>query len=230
MAKNKRITKARASFDNATMFSLVEAVKLVKQNAVAKFDESVEIAVNTGLDTRHSDQQVRSTVNLPHGTGKTLRVAVFARGAKAEEAQKAGADIIGAEDLVEKIQGGFLEFDRCVATPDMMALVGRIGKILGPKNLMPNPKLGTVTNNISEAVRDSKGGQVQFRTDKSGIVHALVGKSSFAEDALVDNVRAFIGAINTAKPAGSKGTYLKKISISSTMGPGVKLDLTKITA
>ncbi len=230
MAKNKRITSARASFDRNQVYTIAQAVKLVKDNAKAKFDESVEIAINTGLDTRHSDQQIRNSVNLPNGTGKTLRVAVFARGDKAEDAKKAGADIVGAEDLMEKIQGGFLEFDRCIATPDMMAVVGRIGKILGPKNLMPNPKLGTVTPNVAEAVKDAKGGQVQFRTDKSGIVHALIGKASFSEDALVGNVKAFIQAINNSKPAGAKGAYLKKISLSSTMGPGVKLDITQLSA
>lgn len=230
MAKNKRITNARSSFDRNQVYTITDAVKIVKQNAGAKFDESVEIAINTGLDTRHSDQQIRNSVNLPNGTGKTLRVAVFARADKAEEAKKAGADIVGAEDLMEKIQGGFLEFDRCIATPDMMAIVGRIGKILGPKNLMPNPKLGTVTPNVTEAVKDAKGGQVQFRTDKAGIVHALVGKASFSEDALVGNIKTFIQAINAAKPSGAKGAYLKKISLSSTMGPGVKLDITQLQA
>ncbi len=230
MAHNKRIVKARGNVDKNIFYNIPQAISLVKQNATAKFDESIEMAINTGLDTRHSDQQIRSSVNLPHGTGKTFRVAVFARGDKAEEAKKAGADIVGAEDLMEKIQGGFLDFDRCVATPDMMAIVGRIGKILGPKNLMPNPKLGTVTPNIAEAVKDAKGGQVQFRTDKAGIVHALIGKASFADESLVANAKAFIAAINSVKPSGAKGAYLKKISLSSTMGPGVKLDLSQLSS
>jgi large subunit ribosomal protein L1 len=200
-------------------------VKAVKDAATAKFDETVELALALGVDPRHADQMVRGTVNLPHGTGKTLRVAVFARGDKADEAKAAGADIVGAEDLAEQVQAGQIDFDRCIATPDLMPLVGRLGRILGPRGLMPNPKLGTVTPNVREAVEAAKGGQVQFRVEKAGIVHAGVGKASFGADQLVANVKAFVDAINKAKPSGAKGTYLKRANISSTMGPGVKVDV-----
>ena len=216
--------------DRSKTFPLDEAVKLVKENANAKFDETVEIAVNLGVDPRHADQNVRGVVNLPSGTGRDVRVAVFARDAKAAEAQAAGADIIGAEDLVERINGGFMEFDRVIATPDMMALVGRLGKVLGPRGLMPNPRVGTVTPNVGQAVKDAKGGAVEFRAEKSGIVHAGIGKASFTEDALVANVRALMDALNKAKPSGAKGTYVKKISLSSTMGPGVKIDAGSVAA
>ena len=201
-----------------------EAITAVKANAKAKFDESVEISVNLGVDPRHADQQVRGVVNLPSGTGKDVRVAVFARAAKAEEATKAGADIVGAEDLLERVQGGFLEFDRVIATPDMMALVGRLGKVLGPRGLMPNPKVGTVTPNVAQAVKDAKGGAVEFRVEKAGIVHAGIGKVSFTDDALLANVRAMVDALSKAKPSGAKGQYIKKIALSSTMGPGVKVE------
>jgi large subunit ribosomal protein L1 len=206
-------------------YSVEDAVKFIKDNAKVKFDETIEIAMNLGIDPRHSDQQVRGVVQLPHGTGKSMRVAVFAKDAKAEDAKNAGADIVGAEDLAEKIQAGEIEFDRCIATPDMMAVVGRLGKVLGPKGLMPNPKLGTVTQDVATAVQAAKGGEVQFRCEKAGIVHAGVGKASFDEQALAENVRAFIGAISKAKPSGVKGTYIMKASISSTMGPGIKLDM-----
>lgn len=225
MAKTgKRITKAREGLDREKFYSVEDAVKLVKTNATAKFDESIEVAMNLGVDPRHADQMVRGVVSLPNGTGRTVRVAVFAKDAKAEEATKAGADIVGAEDLMEKIQGGFMDFDRVIATPDMMAVVGRLGKVLGPRGLMPNPKVGTVTPNVEQAVKDSKGGAVEFRVEKAGIVHAGVGKSSFGEKEIAENVQAFIEAVAKAKPAGAKGTYIKKISISSTMGPGVKID------
>ena len=223
--QGKRLKAARATLDRAKLYPLVDAVKLVKGNAKAKFDETVEVALNLGVDPRHADQMVRGTVNLPHGTGKTLLVAVFAKGDKAEEAVAAGADVVGAEDLAERVQGGVIEFDRCIATPDMMPLVGRLGRILGPRGLMPNPKLGTVTPNVREAVEAAKGGQVQFKVEKAGIVSAGVGKASFDEDKLVANVRAFVDAINRAKPSGAKGTYLKRANLSSTMGPGVKLDI-----
>jgi large subunit ribosomal protein L1 len=209
---------------------LGEAVKLVKENATAKFDETVEIAVNLGVDPRHADQQVRGVVNLPSGTGRDVRVAVFARGPKADEATAAGAEVVGAEDLLEKVQGGFMDFDRVIATPDMMALVGRLGKVLGPRGLMPNPKVGTVTMNVGQAVKDAKGGAVEFRVEKAGIVHAGVGKVSFTEDALIANVRALVEALNRSKPSGAKGTYIKKISLSSTMGPGVKIEPGSIQA
>jgi large subunit ribosomal protein L1 len=222
MAQPKRI-KAWTN-DHAKTYPLDEAVKLVKGNAKAKFDETVEIAVNLGVDPRHADQQVRGVVNLPSGTGRDVRVAVFARGPQAEAATSAGADIVGAEDLVEKINGGFMDFDRVIATPDMMALVGRLGKVLGPRGLMPNPKVGTVTPNVAQAVKDAKGGAIEFRVEKAGIVHAGVGKASFTEAALVANIKALMDALNRAKPSGAKGTYVKKISISSTMGPGVKID------
>jgi len=222
----KRLKKAYEGLDpDAPPIGVGEAVKLVKSRATAKFDETVEIAMNLNIDPRKQDQNLRGTVMLPHGTGKSVRVGVFARGDKAKEAEAAGADVVGAEDLAEKIQAGQIDFDRAVATPDMMALVGRLGKILGPRGLMPNPRLGTVTQNIAEAVQAAKGGQVEFRADKAGIVHAGVGKASFTEDALVDNVRAFVGAITRAKPTGVKGTYINKVALSSTMGPGVKVEL-----
>lgn len=225
MAKlGKRLKKAYEGVDRDALVAVEEAVKLVKVNASAKFDETIEIAMNLGIDPRHADQQVRGTVALPAGTGKSVRVAVFARGDKAEEAKAAGADIVGAEDLMEQIQGGMLDFDRCIATPDMMAVVGRLGKVLGPRNLMPNPKLGTVTPNVKDAVEAAKGGEVQFRAEKNGIIHAGVGKASFSEEALTENVKAFVKAIQTARPSGAKGTYIKRIALSSTMGPGVKID------
>ena len=221
----KRTVKSREGIDRNKEYSVDDAVKLIKERATAKFDETIEIAMNLGVDSRHADQMVRGVVALPNGTGKSVRVAVFAKDAKADEAQKAGADIVGAEDLVEKIQGGFMEFDRVIATPDMMALVGRLGKVLGPRNLMPNPKVGTVTPNVAQAVKDAKGGAVEFRVSKSGnIVHAGVGKASFSEDALSQNVKAFIDAVAKAKPSGAKGTYIKRIALSSTMGPGVKVE------
>ena len=226
----KRLRKASETVDRDTAYSVVDAVKALKQSATAKFDETIEIAMNLGIDTRHADQQVRGVVQLPHGTGKTMRVAVFAKGNKAEEAKAAGADLVGAEDLAEKVQAGEMNFDRVVATPDMMAVVGRLGKILGPRGLMPNPKLGTVTPNVAEAVKAAKGGEVQFRAQKEGIVHAGIGKASFGEDALVANVRAFVVAINRAKPSGAKGTFIKKVAISSTMGPGIKLDIADATS
>lgn len=214
--------------DANKLHPLEDAVKTVKANAKAKFDESVEIAVNLGVDPRHADQQVRGVVTLPAGTGKDVRVAVFARGAKADEALAAGADVVGAEDLVEKFQGGFMDFDRVIASPDMMALVGRLGKVLGPRGLMPNPKVGTVTPNVAQAVKDAKGGAIEFRVEKAGIVHAGIGKTSFTEEALASNVRALVEALNRSKPAGAKGTYIKRISLSSTMGPGVKVELGSI--
>ncbi|MCB1312240.1 MAG: 50S ribosomal protein L1 [Sedimentitalea sp.] len=226
MAKlGKRTRAAREAFAGKDNLSVEEAVKLVKANASAKFDETVEIAMNLGVDPRHADQMVRGVVGLPNGTGKTVRVAVFARGAKAEEAEKAGADIVGAEDLMETIQGGKIEFDRCIATPDMMPIVGRLGKVLGPRNLMPNPKVGTVTMDVKEAVEAAKGGQVQFKAEKAGVIHAGVGKASFDEAKLVENVRAFVDAVQKAKPSGAKGTYMKKIALSSTMGPGVSVSV-----
>ncbi|MCE8509558.1 50S ribosomal protein L1 [Ruegeria pomeroyi] len=226
MAKlGKRTRAAREAFAGKEELSVEEAVALVKSAASAKFDETVEIAMNLGVDPRHADQMVRGVVGLPNGTGKTVRVAVFARGPKAEEAQAAGADIVGAEDLMETIQSGKIEFDRCIATPDMMPVVGRLGKILGPRNLMPNPKVGTVTMDVAQAVQNAKGGEVQFKVEKAGVIHAGVGKVSFDEAKLVENVRAFVDAVAKAKPAGAKGTYLKKIAISSTMGPGVSVDV-----
>ncbi|CUH65796.1 50S ribosomal protein L1 [Thalassovita gelatinovora] len=226
MAKlGKRTTAAREAFAGKENLTVEEAVALVKANANAKFDETIEIAMNLGVDTRHADQMVRGVVSLPNGTGKTVRVAVFARGPKAEEAQAAGADIVGAEDLMEAIQGGKIDFDRCIATPDMMPVVGRLGKILGPRNLMPNPKVGTVTMDVKEAVAAAKGGEVQFRAEKAGVVHAGVGKASFDEAKLVENVKAFVSAVAKAKPTGAKGAYMKKIAISSTMGPGVSIDV-----
>src|ERR1700760_2256712 len=224
----KRITAWTG--DRDAIHPLPEAIKLVKTNATAKFDESIEIAVNLGVDPRHADQNVRGVVSLPSGTGREVRVAVIAKDAKAAEATAAGADIVGAEDLVERIQGGFMEFDRVIATPDMMALVGRLGKVLGPRGLMPNPRVGTVTPNVAQAVKDAKGGAIEFRTEKTGIIHAGIGKASFTEDALLANVRALVDALNKAKPSGAKGTYVKKISLSSTMGPGVKIDTSSLNA
>ncbi|MEL6914702.1 MAG: 50S ribosomal protein L1 [Pseudomonadota bacterium] len=221
----KRMKAAKEAFAEKLDVTVEEAVKLVKGNANAKFDETVEIAMNLGVDPRHADQMVRGTVTLPNGTGKTVRVAVFARGPKADEAKEAGADIVGAEDLMETVQGGTIEFDRCIATPDMMPIVGRLGKVLGPRNLMPNPKVGTVTMDVKEAVEAAKGGQVQFKAEKAGVVHAGVGKASFDEAKLVENVRAFVDAVARAKPTGAKGTYMKKVALSSTMGPGVSIDV-----
>ena len=221
----KRTAAARKAFEGKDNLSVGEAVSLVKASASAKFDETLEIALNLGVDPRHADQMVRGVVNLPNGTGKTVRVAVFARGAKADEATAAGADIVGAEDLMESIQGGKIDFDRCIATPDMMPIVGRLGKILGPRNLMPNPKVGTVTMDVAQAIKNAKGGEVQFKVEKAGVIHGGIGKVSFEEGALVENVRAFVQAVNRAKPSGAKGTYLKKISLSSTMGPGVTVDI-----
>ena len=230
MAKlGKRTAAARAAFENKSNVSVEEAVKLIKSNAQAKFDETLEIAMNLGVDPRHADQMVRGVVTLPNGTGKSVRVAVFARGAKADEATAAGADIVGAEDLMETIQSGKTEFDRCIATPDMMPLVGRLGKVLGPRNLMPNPKVGTVTMDVKAAVEAAKGGEVQFKVEKAGVIHGGIGKVSFTEDALAQNVRAFVDAVSKARPAGAKGTYVKKVSLSSTMGPGVSVDLTSAT-
>jgi large subunit ribosomal protein L1 len=216
--------------DRNAAHAVEEAVKLVKANASAKFDETVEIAVNLGVDPRHADQNVRGVVSLPSGTGRDVRVAVIAKDAKAAEATAAGADIVGAEDLVERIQGGFMDFDRVIATPDMMALVGRLGKILGPRGLMPNPRVGTVTPNVGQAVKDAKGGAIEFRVEKAGIVHAGVGKASFTDEALLANVRALVDALNKAKPTGAKGTYVKRVSLSSTMGPGFKVDLASLGA
>ncbi|HSK41251.1 MAG TPA: 50S ribosomal protein L1 [Arenibaculum sp.] len=231
MAKiGKRLKSALGTVDRNKLYGVEDAIRAVKQNATAKFDETIEIAMNLGIDPRHADQMVRGMVQLPNGTGKTVRVAVFARGNKAEEATAAGADIVGAEDLAERIQAGEINFDRCVASPDMMAVVGRLGKILGPRGLMPNPKLGTVTPNVGEAVKAAKGGSVEFRAEKTGIVHAGVGKTSFSDDALLENVRAFVGAINRAKPSGAKGAYVLKVSLSSTMGPGLKLDPATLAA
>ena len=214
--------------DRDAIHGLNDAVKLVKTNATAKFDESIEIAVNLGVDPRHADQQVRGVVSLPSGTGREVRVAVIAKDAKQAEATAAGADIVGAEDLVERIQGGFMDFDRVIATPDMMALVGRLGKILGPRGLMPNPRVGTVTPNVGQAVKDAKGGSIEFRVEKSGIVHAGIGKASFDDDAITANVKALVDALNRAKPAGAKGMYVKRISLSSTMGPGFKVDTASV--
>ena len=231
MAKlGKRTVAARAAFDGKLLISVEDAVKMIKGTATAKFDETIEVAMNLGVDTRHADQMVRGVISLPNGTGKTVRVAVFARGAKADEAKAAGADIVGAEDLMEAIQSGKIEFDRCIATPDLMPLVGRLGKILGPRNLMPNPKVGTVTMDVKTAVAAAKGGEVQYKAEKGGVVHAGIGKVSFSEEKLVQNVRAFVEAVVRAKPTGAKGTYLKKVSLASTMGPGVSLDLGSATA
>ncbi|KGM47529.1 50S ribosomal protein L1 [Pseudooceanicola atlanticus] len=230
MAKlGKRTRAAREAFAGKEDLSVEEAVALIKANAKTKFDETVEIAMNLGVDPRHADQMVRGVVGLPNGTGKDVRVAVFARGPKADEAKAAGADIVGAEDLMETIQGGTIEFDRCIATPDMMPIVGRLGKVLGPRNLMPNPKVGTVTMDVAEAVQAAKGGEVQFKAEKAGVVHAGVGKVSFDEAKLVENIRAFVDAVSKAKPAGAKGTYMKKVSLSSSMGPGVSVSVENAT-
>jgi len=225
--KGKRMKNALATYDRESHYGVPEAVKIVKDAAAnTKFDETVEIAMNLSVDPRHADQMVRGTVSLPHGTGKSLRVAVFAKGDKAAEAEAAGADLVGADDLAEKVQKGEIDFDRCIATPDMMAVVGKLGKILGPKGMMPNPKLGTVTPDVKGAIQLAKAGQIEFRVEKTGIIHAGVGKASFSEEALSENVSAFFDAIMKAKPSGAKGTYVKKVSLTSTMGPGVKLDVT----
>ena len=229
MPQQTKRVKARTG-DQRVVHLLPEAVKLVKANATAKFDESIEIAVNLGVDPRHADQQVRGVVSLPSGTGRDVRVAVIAKDAKAEEARAAGAEIVGAEDLVERIQGGFMEFDRVIASPDMMALVGRLGKILGPRGLMPNPRVGTVTPNVGQAVKDAKGGSIEFRVEKAGIVHAGIGKASFTDEALLANARALVAALSRAKPTGAKGTYIKRISLSSTMGPGFTVDTASVVA
>ncbi len=220
----KRLREAKKSIDREKLYGLDEAVKLVKDRAKAKFDETIEIAMNLGVDPRHADQMVRGVCNLPNGTGRTVRVAVFARGAKADEARAAGADVIGAEELVTEVQGGTINFDKCIATPDMMPLVGRLGKILGPRGMMPNPKVGTVTMDVTEAVRGAKGGAVEFRVEKAGILHAGIGKASFSETALVENIKAFADAVSRARPAGAKGTFVKRVALSSTMGPGVKIE------
>ena len=226
----KRIKTARTGIDRSKSYPLTEAVKLVKEHASAKFDETIEIAMNLGVDPRHADQMVRGVVSLPNGTGRTLRVAVFARGAKADEAKKAGADVVGAEDLVESVQKGEINFDRCIATPDMMPLVGRLGKVLGPRGLMPNPKVGTVTNDVTAAVKDAKGGAVEFRVEKAGIIQAGVGKASFGETQLAENIRAFTDAVQKSRPAGAKGTFIQRVALSSTMGPGVRVDTTTLGA
>lgn len=228
--KGKRLTSAYQTLEADRQYSLDEAIRLVKQNATAKFDETVEVSVRLGVDPRHADQMVRGVVSLPHGTGKQLRVAVFAKGDKAEEARAAGADVVGAEDLAERVQAGEIDFDRCIAAPDMMAVVGRLGKILGPRGLMPNPKLGTVTPDVAAAVRAAKAGQIEFRVEKAGIVHGGVGKASFAEEALAANIRAFVDALVKAKPAGAKGTYLRSANITSTMGPGLRLNVGSVTS
>ena len=220
----KRFSSALANVDRDKSYAVAEAVKIVKGNAKAKFDETIELAINLGVDPRHADQMVRGVCALPNGTGRSARVAVFAKGPKAEEAKKAGADVVGAEDLAEKVQAGEIDFEKVIATPDMMAVVGRLGKILGPKGMMPNPKVGTVTMDVAKAIQDSKGGAVEFRVEKAGVVHAGVGKASFTEQAIEENVRAFLDAIQKAKPSGAKGTYVKKVALSSTMGPGVKID------
>jgi large subunit ribosomal protein L1 len=220
----KRIANARKGIDRIKLYPIGEAINLVKQRASAKFDETVEIAMNLGVDPKHADQMVRGVVNLPNGTGRTVRVAVFARGAKAEEARTAGADVVGAEDLVAAVQGGTIDFDRCIATPDMMGLVGRLGKVLGPRGLMPNPRVGTVTMDITAAVKASKGGAVEFRVEKAGIVQGSVGKASFEDGKLIENIKAFVDAVSRAKPSGAKGTYIERVALSSTMGPGVKID------
>ena len=228
MAVGKRLRAAQAKVDRSKSYSLVQAVSLVKSNAVAKFDETVDVALNLGVDPRHADQMVRGMVQLPHGTGKVLRVAVFAKAAKADEATAAGADVVGADDLAEQILAGKVNFDRCIATPDMMPLVGRLGKVLGPRGLMPNPKMGTVTVNVADAVKAAKSGSIEFRVEKAGIIHAGVGKASFSDVALSENIRALVDAIQKAKPAGAKGTYLKKITLSSTMGPGIAVDVSQL--
>ena len=227
---SKRMKAVTAAVDTTKTYALAEAIALVRDNAKAKFDETIEIAMNLGVDPRHADQMVRGVIGMPNGTGKTVRVGVFARGPKADEARAAGADIVGAEDLAAAVQEGKIEFDRCIATPDMMALVGRLGKILGPRNLMPNPRLGTVTMDVKGAVSAAKGGQVEYRAEKAGIVHAGIGKASFPAEKLLENARSFIDAIQKARPTGAKGTYVKKVAVSSSMGAGVKVDLATITA
>jgi large subunit ribosomal protein L1 len=227
---SKRFKKVVEGVDAAKSYEITDAVKLIKSRANAKFDETIELSINLGVDPKHADQMVRGVVSLPSGTGRSLRVAVFAKGAKAEEAKRAGADIVGAEDLAEQINKGVIDFERCIATPDMMGIVGRLGKVLGPRNLMPNPKVGTVTMDVTQAIKDAKGGAVEFRVEKAGIVQAGVGKASFTEDAIVANVKAFVDSVIKAKPAGAKGTYMKKISLSSTMGPGVKVALASVGA
>jgi large subunit ribosomal protein L1 len=224
MTTGKRYKSAREGIDVEKAYPIAEAIKMVKARAKAKFDETIEIAFNLGVDPRHADQMVRGVVNLPNGTGRTLRVGVFARGAKADEAKAAGADVVGAEDLVEKVQGGNIDFDRCIATPDMMPLVGRLGKVLGPRGMMPNPKIGTVTMDVTAAVKGAKGGSVEFRVEKAGIVQAGVGKASFSEEKLVQNIKALADAVTKAKPSGAKGTYIQRVAVSSTMGPGVKVE------
>jgi large subunit ribosomal protein L1 len=224
MASHKRYEKAREGIDPAKAYSVTEAVQMVKERAKAKFDETIEVAINLGVDPRHADQMVRGVVQLPNGTGRTLRVGVFARGPKAEEAKAAGADVVGAEDLVEKVQAGNIDFDRCIATPDMMPLVGRLGKVLGPRGMMPNPKIGTVTMDVTAAVKGAKGGSVEFRVEKAGIIQAGVGKASFSAEKLIENVKALADAVAKAKPAGAKGTYIQRVAVSSTMGPGVKIE------
>jgi large subunit ribosomal protein L1 len=224
MAVGKKLVKAREGVDREKLYTIDDAVKMVKERATAKFDETIEIAMNLGVDPRHADQMVRGVVTLPNGTGRTLRVGVFARGAKAEEAKAAGADVVGAEELVEKVQGGTIDFDRCIATPDMMPLVGRLGKVLGPRGMMPNPKIGTVTMDIANAVKGAKGGSVEFRVEKAGILQAGIGKASFSEEKLIENIKALTDAVVKAKPAGSKGTYVQRVAVSSTMGPGVKVE------
>ncbi len=228
MTTGKRLTKAYEGIDRNKSYDLKDAVRMVKDNAKAKFDETIEIAVNLGIDPKQSDQTLRGVITLPHGTGKSLRVAVFAKGAKADEAKAAGAELIGGDDLAEKINNGEMNFDRCIATPDMMGVVGKLGKVLGPRGLMPNPKLGTVTMDVTSAIKAAKAGQLEFRVEKAGIVHAGVGKASFSYDALVENVAAFIDAIVKARPSGAKGTYMKKVSLSSTMGPGVKINFSSL--
>lgn len=225
----KRVVKGREGIDRTKLYSLDQAVTFIKERANAKFDETVEIAMNLGVDPRHADQMVRGVCNLPNGSGRTLRVAVFARGPKAEEAKKAGADIVGAEDLVETVQKGEINFDRCIATPDMMGLVGRLGKVLGPRGMMPNPRVGTVTMDVTAAVAASKGGSVEFRVEKAGIVHAAVGKASFSAEKLAENIKAFVDSVAKAKPAGAKGTYIQRVALSSTMGPGVKIEPNTVT-
>jgi large subunit ribosomal protein L1 len=227
---SKRFKKAIEGVDANKSYSVEEAVKLIKSRATAKFDETIELSINLGVDPKHADQMVRGVVSLPSGTGRSLRVAVFAKGAKADEARKAGADIVGAEDLAETVGKGEIAFDRCIATPDMMGVVGRLGKVLGPRGLMPNPKVGTVTMDVTQAIKDAKGGAVEYRVEKAGIVQGGVGKASFAEDAIVANVKAFVDSVMKARPQGAKGTYMKKISISSTMGPGVKIALSSVGA
>ena len=230
MTKLSKRQKAMTEIDRNRYYGVDEAIGIVKGNASAKFDETIEVAMNLGVDPRHADQMVRGVVSLPRGTGKTVRVAVFAKGAKADEAKAAGADVVGAEDLMETVQGGQIDFDRVIATPDMMGVVGRLGKVLGPKGLMPNPKLGTVTMDVTKAVTDAKGGQVEFRVEKAGIIHAGIGKASFSEQDLQENFRAFMDAIHKAKPSGAKGKFVNKVSISSTMGPGLKIDLAEVGA